>query len=130
MRFRYFDPTQQQTIDGDVRGRTDVAELIAMISTISGGGGSPAVELSRHDGSTLMIGPTAERAVILWTRPDGETSHSVGGVEGDAIVFDYFGAYTEMPARFSIPLASAVIAAGDYVEHGSPASDWLLFESD
>jgi hypothetical protein len=130
VRFRYFDPSQQQTIDGDVRGRTEVAELISMISTVSSGSGSPAVELSRHDGSTLVIAPSDERAVLLWTEPGGVTSHTVGDDQGESLVFDYFGAYTEMPARFSIPLSAAVGAAGDYLELGSPASGAVRFESD
>lgn len=125
MRFRYFDPAQQSTVEGDVQSRADATELIGLVIRLPGSH-VPAVEFLGHDGSSLLIGISGPRAVLLFTAADGRTTHSLAescaDLMGEGVVFDCFGAYTEMPASYCIATGAAVAAAGDYVEtSGTPA---------
>ena len=120
MRFRYFDPSQQSTVDGEVTSHADLSELVGHVASLRGGAGAPALELSRHDGSSLVLGLSGDRAVLLWTDPSGETAHSVGATGGDSLVFDYFGAYTELPASYAVRSAEAIDAAAGYLDGGRP----------
>jgi hypothetical protein len=80
------------------------------------------VEFAGHDGASLVVGVAGPRAVLLFTDVDGRTAHSVAASSadliGEGVVFDYFGAYTEMPASYSIPTDVAVAAAAGYVATG------------
>ncbi len=121
MRFRYFDPAEQATVEGRVHSTDEVAELVSMIRTL-GGAESPAVEFAGHDGSSVVLGIAGERAALLCTDASGITSHSVAASAADleaAIVFDYFGAYTELPASYVIRTRDAVRVVGDYVGSGA-----------
>jgi hypothetical protein len=122
VRFRYFDPAQQSTVEGEVHSGGDVAELVAIVGRLRTER-APAVEFSNHDGSSLVLGIAGEQAVLLWTAADGSSAHSLGESAGDGVVFDYFGSYTEMPATYAVPVADAVAAAGGYVESGAAPSE-------
>jgi hypothetical protein len=118
VRFRYFDPLQQSTVEGELTEGAEVAELVALVTQL-GGDCSPALELTGRDGSSLVLGIAQDRAVVLWTSADGTTSHSVGGPSEARAVFDYFGAFTQVPGHYTVPLTAAVHAAGGYVDaHG------------
>jgi Immunity protein Imm1 len=132
VRFRYFDPSQQSSVEGDVRTDRDVAELIGLVLRLHGSH-SPAIEFAGHDGSSLMVGISGPRAVLLFTSPEGNTSHSVAAstadLIGDGVVFDYFGAYTEMPAAYSVPTDVAVSAAADYVTSGLAPAVFMALDA-
>lgn len=115
MRFRYFDPMQQSTIEGDLTVGAEVAELVALVTQLRADC-SPALELTGRDGSSLVLGIAHDRAVVLWTSAEGTTSHSVGGPHDERVVFDYFGAFTQVPGHYTVPLRIAVAAAGGYVD--------------
>lgn len=115
MRFRYFDPMQQSTVEGDLSAGAEVAELVALVTQLRADC-SPALELTSRDGSSLVLGIARDRAVVLWTSADGTSSHSVGEPFGDRVVFDYFGAFTQVPGHYTVPLSTAVSAAGGYVD--------------
>lgn len=115
MRFRYFDPMQQSTIEGELTAGAEVAELVGLVTQLRSDC-SPALELTGRDGSSLVLGIARDRAVVLWTTVDGTTSHSVGGPYEDRFVFDYFGAFTQVPGHYTVPLGTAVVAAGGYVD--------------
>lgn len=117
MRFRYFDPLQQSTVEGELRADTDVAELVELVRQLRAEC-SPALEFTGRDGSSLVLGIAHDRAVVLWTSADGTTSHSVGGPHEGRVNFDYFGAFTEVPGHYTVPLRLAVDAAGGYVHSG------------
>jgi hypothetical protein len=74
------------------------------------------LELSGRDGSSLVLGIARDRAVVLWTSADGTTSHSVGERRDQHVMFDYFGACTQVPGHYAVPLPLALSAAGGYVE--------------
>ena len=64
-----------------------------------------------------MVGVSGPRAVLLWTDATGRAAHSVApstDLIGEGVVFDYFGAYTEMPAAYSVSVDVAVAAAAEY----------------
>ncbi|MCW2657982.1 MAG: hypothetical protein JWR06_2175 [Jatrophihabitans sp.] len=119
MRFRYFDPMQQSVIEGELSGGAHVAELVGVVTDLRADC-SPALELAGRDGSSLVLGIARDRAVVLWTTADGTTRHSVGG-HGEHVMFDYFGACTQVPGNYTVPLTRAVDAAGGYVD-GYPAT--------
>jgi hypothetical protein len=115
VRFRYFDPLQQSTVEGDLTAGAEVAELVALVTQLRGDC-SPALELTSRDGSSLVLGIARDRAVVLWTSADGISSHSIGEPYSDRVVFDYFGAFTQVPGHYTVPLSMAVHAAGGYVD--------------
>jgi hypothetical protein len=115
VRFRYFDPMQQSTVEGELTLGAEVAELVGLVTALRAGC-APALELTGRDGSSLVLGISDDRAVVLWTDADGRTSHSIGGSDTDRVVFDYFGAFTQLPGNYTVPLSAALIAAGGYVE--------------
>lgn len=122
MRFRYFDPLEQSTVEGDVRSTGEVAELISMVGGLRLGR-SPAIELVGTDGSSLVVGVAGERAVLLFTDADGAAAHSVnlGGAAADSgVVFDYFGSYTELPNAYAVPVTVAVEAADGFAAGARP----------
>lgn len=121
MRFRYFDPLQQSTIEGELTAGVEVAELVGLVTQLRADC-APALELNGRDGSSLVLGISRDRAVVLWTSADGTTSHSVGGPHDERVIFDYFGAFTQVPGHYTVPLTAAVHAAGGYVDgHGRGA---------
>jgi hypothetical protein len=135
VRFRYFDPLQQSTVEGDLddsarRGADQVSQRVTeLVTTVRSlrRGCSPALEFASPDGTSLVLGVEDERAVILWTDEGGTTSHSVGGPSEHGIVFDFFGAYTELPGGYALPLDDALVAVGGYVaDGGSPAVRLLV----
>jgi hypothetical protein len=117
VRFRYFDPLQQSTVEGELSAEAEVAELVELVGQLRTDC-SPALELSGRDGSSLVLGVARDRAVVLWTSADGTTSHSVGGPHEGHVIFDYFGAFTQVPGNYTVPLTLAVDAAGGYLHSG------------
>jgi hypothetical protein len=114
VRFRYFDPLQQEVVEGELVDSDQVVELVGVVTGLRADC-SPALEFADLDGSSLVLGIAHDRAVVLWTTADGTTRHSVGA-HADRITFDYFGACTQVPGHYSVPLADAVDAAGGYVD--------------
>lgn len=123
MRFRYFDPAEQSTVEGDVRSGSEVEELIALVGGLRTDR-APAVELVGTDGSSLVVGVAGERAVLLFTDASGAARHSVSpsvdGAGGPGLVFDYFGSYTELPASYAVPVEVAVKAADGFAAGARP----------
>ena len=127
MRFRYFDPTEQSTVEGDVHASGEVAELISLVGSLRADR-APAVELLGGDGSSLVVGVNGERAVLLFTDSGGSATHSVGSTTGGSgntgntggVVFDYFGSYTELPASYAVPVGVAVAAADGFAAGERP----------
>lgn len=115
MRFRYFDPLEQSVVEGELQDGTEVAGLVGRLAELRAEC-SPALELAGADGSSLVLGVDRDRAVVLWTGADGTTRHSIGGAPSERAMFDYFGACTQMPGHYAVPLATAVTAAGSYVD--------------
>lgn len=115
MRFRYFDPLQQSTVEGELAAGSEVAELVGLVTQLRADC-APALELTGNDGSSLVLGISNDRAVVLWTSADGTTSHSIGGLHDERVIFDYFGAFTQVPGHYTVPLTAAVNAAGGYVD--------------
>jgi hypothetical protein len=115
VRFRYFDPLQQSTVEGELSAGVEVAELVGLVTQLRAGC-APALELMGRDGSSLVLGIADDRAVVLWTSAEGTTSHSVGGSDADRVVFDYFGSFTQLPGSYTVPLATALDAANGFVD--------------
>jgi Immunity protein Imm1 len=124
VRFRYFDPHQQSTVEGELTAGAEVAELVGLVQQLRTDC-SPALELTGRDGCSLVLGISRDRAVVLWTSADGTTSHSIGGPHDERVHFDYFGAFTQVPGHYTVPLTAAVDAVGGYVDGRAGASPAL-----
>jgi hypothetical protein len=114
---------QQSTIEGELTAGAEVAELVGLVTQLRADC-SPALELNGRDGSSLVLGVAKDRAVILWTSAEGTTSHSVGGPHDERVQFDYFGAFTQVPGNYTVPLTAAVDAAGGYVDQYNGTGGW------
>jgi hypothetical protein len=109
---------QQSTVEGELSAGAEVAELVGMITQLRADC-SPALELAGRDGSSVVLAVARDRAVVLWTSADGTTSHSVGAPSDECVNFDYFGAITQVPGHYTVPLRIAVDAVGGYVDSRS-----------
>jgi hypothetical protein len=131
MRFRFFDPVQHVTVDGEVRGATDIAELVSLVLRVPSSH-TPAIEFADHNGAVLVLGICGTRAVLLWTDAQGRSAHtaspSIDLIE-DGVVFDYFGAYAEMPASYGVPIDVAVHGVREFLATGDAPSAVLVLEA-
>lgn len=116
MRYRYFDPFEQSVVEGEVATGAEVAPLVGRV-TGSRGRRAPALEFAPGDGASMLLGVDLDRAVVLWTTADGLTRHTIGAPSDElTAMFDFFGSCTQMPGHYAVPLATAVGAAGDFVD--------------
>jgi hypothetical protein len=90
----------------------------------------PAAELVREDGSTLSLGTDGEWAALVWVDSLGDSHHSVGDDRGSHLVYDYFGSWSEAPVHCQVPLQHAVDAMEQFVQHGTPVTERVIFQPD
>jgi len=106
----------------------DLASILDRVATLTSGRGRPTLDLQRYDGSSLSLSSDGERAFLVWINSLGEPFHSVGGMPGPALVFDYMGSWSEAPGEVLIPYAEAVACAERFLREGVAATDSVLFE--
>jgi len=89
------------------------------------------VVLHAPNGSSLAIGLGREVSVLSYAVPGGwPARHAVGDETNDALItFDYFGHFSEMPARYAVPVETALEATVEFFNSGKP-TDRLLWEED
>jgi hypothetical protein len=129
-RAHFFDPVREERVERDLAPGWGVDELVRSLLALSSGRGSPAAELIRPDGSSVSIGTDGEWATLIWTDSLGTSFHSVGQGASTALIYDYFGSWSEAPPEAQVPLAEAVQAAKQYVSEGSPVTESVLFIPD
>jgi Immunity protein Imm1 len=128
---RYFDPDQDESVEQEVADPAQFAEVLAAAGRLSSERGSPAVELSKDDGSALVLARSGASVALLWMDALGSSFHSVGDPEADDLLtVDYFGSHTEIPRMFAVPLDTAVAAADAYLTGSDPAVSGLVLEPD
>ncbi len=78
------------------------------------------VTLNAPDGSCLVIGLGRELSVLNYIAPGGWPAQHVVGDEANEGLIDYmcFGQFSEMPARYAVPLEDAIDAAVEYFSSG------------
>lgn len=130
IRAQYWNPADDSAVAGQLVSEADLRILFDKILELSSGRGHPALELARQDGSSLVIATDGPRCAVSWVNPLGESFHSVGGVQGPMLVFDYFGSWSEVPAEFTIAACDALECARRFILNGAPDSDSVLFEPD
>jgi hypothetical protein len=127
----YFDPDHDVTVDAGPVDERHATDLIDKVMSLSSGRGIPAVEFVGDDGTSLSIATDGMRAFLVWKNSLGETFHSVGGaVGGGFLVFDYFGSWSEVPDDLLVPLADAVDSVNQYLGHGVPDTERVIFSPD
>lgn len=130
VRSRYFDPKSDAEAEQVLSGVWDVTALLEAVMGLSTGRGRPAAELAREDGSTLTIGTDGTWAVLIWVDSLGNSHHSAGQDRGSLLVYDYFGSWSEAPGDCQVRIEDAVEAMEQFVQHGTPATERVMFQSD
>ncbi len=129
-RARSFDSTDDSTREHRIAPGWRAADLVNDLLVCSSDRGFPAAEIIREDGSSLMLGTDGEWAVLVWVDALGDSFHSVGGGTDGTLAFDYFGSWSEAPRDFQVPLAAAVEAVEQFVQHGTAGTDRVVFQPD
>lgn len=129
---RYLPPNSNVPIELEVGSTAAVDDLLAAAGSLESDRGRPAVEFAGADGSTLVIAQTRAGAVLLWVDSLGDSFHSVGSEDPDVdlVVFDYFGAHTEVPAELVVPLDLGRAAAHAFLAGDHPTTAGLAMEPD
>lgn len=125
----YFDPDHERSIERSVDSDPDLEDVIDCVLRLSSGRGHPAVDLVRDDGSCLSVATDGLRALLVWTNPIGETFHPTGTTtdEGERLVFDYFGSWSEAAARDLVPLRDGIESARQFLRTGVPDTQSVIF---
>ena len=71
-----------------------------------------------------------DRAHLVWVDSLGQSFHSVGIGAGSAMVYDYFGSWSEAPGDCLVRLSDALDALEQFASHGSPATERVMFQPD
>jgi hypothetical protein len=130
IRTQYWNPADDSAVAGQLASEEDLPGLLGAVLELGGARGHPALELVRPDGSSLVIATDGARCALLWVNTFEESFHSVGGSAGPTLVFDYFGSWSEAPAKFTVAARQALECARRFVRGGAPDSDSVVFESD
>jgi hypothetical protein len=87
--------------------------------------------LNAAGGSSLAIGLGRELSVLSYTAPGGWPAKHVHGDEANngLIGYDYFGHFSEMPARYAIPVLEALDAVLEFFS-SSCLTETLQWEDD
>jgi hypothetical protein len=127
IRTRYWNPGDNSVVTGQLLS-DELPSLLGAVIELSGGRGHPAVELARADGSSLTIATGGSRCALVWINPLEESFHRAGGTPGPALIYDYFGSWSAVPAEFTIAAGEALECARRFIRTGAPDSDSVLFE--
>jgi hypothetical protein len=127
-RARYYDPTIGAVNRGELGRELDASALVEALLSVASDRGHPAAEVARPDGSVLIIGTDGEWAFLLWQDSLGNTSQSVGHGRRDHLTYDYFGSWSEAPGGSLVPIQKAVEALEEFVAHGTPVTNHVMFQ--
>ena len=130
IRTRFFEPADGGAKEGWIGPGRQVADLVEEVLGRSSKRGHPAAEVIREDGSSLSVGTDGEWAVLVWVDSLGDSHHSVGHGDGSHLVYDYFGSWSEAPSDWQVPIALAVDAMEQFVQHGTPVTERVIFQPD
>lgn len=132
MKASYYDPVNDTVVEILQCSENDTRGLISAILTLRSQRGHPTLELQRGDGASLSFSTDGERVYLVWINPLGESFHSVGGSprEGVALVFDYFGTWSEAPPQYLVRFDDAIQCVRSFWLTGAPDTDHVLFEPD
>lgn len=122
----YWDPAT----DSEVEFAAPIAEVSALVEVVlalQSRRGHPALEFRRGDGARATLGTDGVRAMVTWTNALGESFASVGTAEGDGLVYDYFGSWSEAPGTSLVPLNQAVLCMDRFLSGGPPDTEGVLF---
>jgi Immunity protein Imm1 len=127
IRAAYWDADHGRKVEVEERGLSLPALLSAVLGRRSDRG-CPALELTSESGACLTLGTDGVRAVLVWIDSLGEPFMSVGRDEdGQVLIYDYMGSWSEAPADALVPLADAVACAQAFFATGSPDTARVLF---
>ena len=130
IRASFFEPVEEAARERWIGPEWRAEDLVREVLGLSSGRGHPAAELTREDGSSVSLGTDGEWAVLVWIDSLGGSHHSVGDGDGNHLVYDYFGSWSEAPSDWQVPLACAIEAMDQFVDSGTPATQLVIFQPD
>ena len=131
MRASYFDPANDKTVEIGRCSEADVPGLIdAILASIPAWPSDSGADDSAW--ATLSLSTDGELAYLVWTSTLGGSLHSVGNDQdnGEPLVFDYLGSWSEAPRQHLVSLEDAVLCAQRFALTGTADTDPVLFEPD
>jgi hypothetical protein len=132
MRASYFDPANDKAVEIGRCSGADAPGLIDAILALRSRRGHPTLELTTAHGATLSLSTDGELAYLVWTGTLGGSLHSVGNDQdnGEPLVFDYFGSWSEAARQHLVSLEDAVLCTQRFALTGTADTDRVLFEPD
>jgi hypothetical protein len=115
---RYFDARSEQIVERPVVSDADVLAAVESAAHSQTDRGRAAVEVQRADGSSLTFAADSERAALIWIDGLGQPFPSTDGEPGLALVFDYFGSWSEVPCEYTLSVPTALAALVRFATDG------------
>jgi hypothetical protein len=127
MRAAYWDPAREVICETDVSADAGRPLIDAVLGHRSGRG-HPALEVTRPDGSGLVVGTDGQLAIVMWTDSFGESFRSVGDDhDSRVLIYDYFGSWSEAPGSALVDLDDAITCLERFLTTGAPDGHRVLF---
>lgn len=125
-----FDPDVDEAVSLGTVGEHRLGELLDWVTSRRSGRGLPAIEFLRPDGASLTLGTDGSRAALVWIDSLGESRSCLGGEQGESLVYDCFGSWTEVAAENTVPLDVALECTRQFLSSGIPETPDVLFQMD
>jgi hypothetical protein len=132
MRASYYDPTSDKVVEVTECLQCDVPGLVAEVLKLQTLRGNPTLEFKREDGAYLSLSTDGELAYLVWVNQLGESFHSVGSgrPEGESLIFDYFGSWSEALPGNLVSMEEAMHSVDNFFLTGTADTKSVLFEPD
>jgi hypothetical protein len=132
IRASYYDSANEKVVEIPELAEDNLQNLLNTILSLHSGRGYPALELTREDISSLSLSTDGKRAYLVWINSLRESFHSVGNCpnDGEPLVFDYFGSWSEAPGGDLVTFDDAILCARKFFATGTADTERVLFEPD
>jgi len=127
---QFFDPVAEKVVKRAPATADGIDALVDHLLSLSSERGHPALELVREDGSSASLGTDGVRAVVVWHNAISDSFHSVGTEKSRELRFDYMGSWSEVPGEWTVSLGSAADCLRNFIDLGSPDTEFVVFEPD
>jgi hypothetical protein len=132
MRAAYYELARDETVTRSECSPDDIRSLIDVILSLNSPSGHPVLDISRDDGSNMMLATDGERALVVWVDPLHESYHSVGDGKNidETMIFNTFGTWSEAPGNWLVNLDEAIECIMAFARTGTVGTGRVTFEPD